>query len=155
MKCLIFNNDEVIDYIIKYALKRSNRYEVYYPKGEYEEDNPLFNHKKFFVNDAEKVTSWEGMKDSEVISGRLCDCSKKLIYTAEKSFEKNYVDMQVSGNKILLYSNNQMLIFSKRGKKIYDGKIKDIPIKILKSKGYNKYKIITNDSILEIRLKLW
>ena len=73
----------------------------------------------------------------------------------KKSFEKNYVDMQVSGNKILLYSNNQMLIFSKRGKKIYDGKIKDIPIKILKSKGYNKYKIITNDSILEIRLKLW
>ena len=88
MKCLIFNNDEVIDYIIKYALKRSNRYEVYYPKGEYEEDNPLFNHKKFFVNDAEKVTSWDGMKDSEVISGRLCDCSKKLIYKAEKSFEK-------------------------------------------------------------------
>ena len=88
MKCLIFNNDEVIDYIIKYALKRSNRYEVYYPKGEYEEDNPLFNHKKFFVNDAEKVTSWEGMKDSEVIRGRLCDCRKKLIYKAEKSFEK-------------------------------------------------------------------
>ena len=88
MKCLIFNNDEVIDYIIKYALKRSNRYEVYYPKGEYEEDNPLFNHKKFFVNDAEKVASWDGMKDSEVISGRLCDCSKKLIYKAEKSFEK-------------------------------------------------------------------
>ena len=70
------------------ALKKSNRYEVYYPKGEYEEDNPLFNHKKFFVNNAEKVTSWDGMKDSEVISGRLCDCSKKLIYKAEKSFEK-------------------------------------------------------------------
>ena len=68
------------DQIIKTIIDISSKFEIVYPNGEYDADNPLLAGKLDF----EKVTNisvspWPNMEDSSVYRGVIDDSSKSLI----------------------------------------------------------------------------
>lgn len=66
--------------IIKTVIDISNEFEIVYPNGEYDADNPLLAGKLDFEKVPNiSVSPWPNMEDSSVYKGVLDDCASSLI----------------------------------------------------------------------------
>jgi len=75
--------------ILKSIINFSNEFDIAYPNGEYEEDNPLLAGKHDFEKIPNiSVSPWPNMKDSSVYRGVLDDFSRNLIL--QYALNENY-----------------------------------------------------------------
>jgi len=68
------------DQIIKTIIDISSEFEIVYPNGEYDADNPLLAGKLDFEKVSNiSVSPWPNMEDSSIYRGVLDDSSRSLI----------------------------------------------------------------------------
>ncbi|MBP2242389.1 hypothetical protein J2Z40_002963 [Cytobacillus eiseniae] len=68
------------------ALNHCDQFEVFYPNGDFDEENPLMTRKLDFEK-LENISKspWDGMDNSVCIRGNITKISKDLIYESVKS----------------------------------------------------------------------
>lgn len=81
----------------------------------------------------------------------LYNSSGKL--TMEKYFDMDYKEIEIDGNQVLLLNEGKFMILSTGGKEIFQGSYSKPIISLMKTGGFRKYTIITQNSTDQIRLK--
>ena len=64
-----------------------------------------------------------------------------------------YTSSSMPSGKIIVYNADTFCIYSKQGKKIFEGKYREQITDIIKISGFRKYLIITKGSMDLVRLK--
>ncbi|TGB03662.1 hypothetical protein [Halobacillus salinus] len=60
--------------VFEYAIDHSTSFSIVFPEGEPDDENPLLTGKSDFLRLEEvTVNTWDGMADSIIVSGRLCN----------------------------------------------------------------------------------
>lgn len=84
----IFSTSEW-EQILKTVIDFSNEFDIVYPNGDYNEENPLLSGKLDFEKIPKiRVSSWPNMEDSSVYRGVLDDFTRNLIL--QYAFNEKY-----------------------------------------------------------------
>lgn len=73
--------------------------------------------------------------------------------TMEQYLDQEFQNIKFSSGKIIVYNADTFCIYSKQGKKIFEGKYREQITDIIKISGFRKYLIITKGSMDLVRLK--
>ena len=71
----------------------------------------------------------------------------------EQYLDQEFQNIKFSSGKIIVYNADTFCIYSKQGKKIFEGKYREQITDIIKISGFRKYLIITKGSMDLVRLK--
>lgn len=71
----------------------------------------------------------------------------------EQYIDQEFQNIKLSSGKIILYNADTFCIYSKQGRKIFEGKYLEQITDIIKVSGFRKYLVITKESMDQIRLK--
>ena len=73
--------------------------------------------------------------------------------TMEQYVDQKFQNIKLSSGKIILYDTDTFCIYSKQGRKIFEGKYREQITDIIKISGFRKYLVITKGSMDQVRLK--